>query len=442
LPRNTLNEHCSSEIGGVIVSNSKANAHLRRFLHSKEGNIAIITAFMMPVLVGFCGLAAETAYWYYRDRDIQGAADVAAYSATIVLRRGGSEDQVEVAATASAAANGWQQANGTIAVNTPPTSGSHQDELSVEVILSENQERYFTQYFFGSTPAIVGARAVGSYHSDGQACFLALNKTKSAAMSFGGATSPVFQDCNAVSNSISATGFQIGGSSNVTIPCVQSAGGFAITATLNLTDCAMPTANAEPTPDPYADAAAPAFNPLTCGATLVSAANTTTNITNTGVRCFLGTNIRGTVNFASGTYVISGPLAANDFAVSGTAHVNCPGGCTFYLTGGSNLNFSGTATFNVRAPTSGPYSGLLFFGDRTQSYGINLVRGTASSGFTGAMYFPSQEVNVTGNFSGSGGCMQLVADTIVYTGSATFSTNCASVGMESIPTPGAVALAE
>jgi Flp pilus assembly protein TadG len=30
----------------------------RRFLRADSGNIAIITALMLPVLIGFCGLAA------------------------------------------------------------------------------------------------------------------------------------------------------------------------------------------------------------------------------------------------------------------------------------------------------------------------------------------------------------------------------------------------
>ena len=183
-----------------MVSNPGINALLRRFLRSKKGNIAIITGLMMPAIVGFCGLATETAYWYYRHRDIQAAADIAAYSATIALRRGGADSEIEAAANTTAKQNGWRDANGTITVNAPPTSGSHQDNLSVEVILQENQQRYFSRFFFGNSTAPIGARAVGSYHSDGEACFLALNKTKVAAMNFTGSVSANFQDCNTISN--------------------------------------------------------------------------------------------------------------------------------------------------------------------------------------------------------------------------------------------------
>ena len=73
---------------------------------------------------------------------------------------------------------------------------------------------------------------------------------------------------------------------------------------------------------------------------------------------------------------------------------------------------------------------------------MNKVNGAASSVMTGAIYFPSQEVDVLGNFSGASGCMQVVADTIQYSGNSQFSSNCSAYGMASVATPGSVALVE
>ena len=97
---------------------------------------------------------------------------------------------------------------------------------------------------------------------------------------------------------------------------------------------------------------------------------------------------------------------------------------------------------NIAAPTSGAYAGLLFYGDRTQATAKNTINGDASSLLTGAIYFPSQEVDFLGNFSGSNGCVQVVADTIYYTGSATFKTNCTGSGMKTISVAGSVKLVE
>ena len=107
---------------------------------------------MIPVIVGFCGLVAETSLWYYRHRNIQDAADLAAFGGAIVLGRGGDEAAVAAAVRADAIANGWRAESGTIEV--------FQAGPVVQVVLVENQKRYFTRYICGTPTIAIGARAV------------------------------------------------------------------------------------------------------------------------------------------------------------------------------------------------------------------------------------------------------------------------------------------
>src|SRR5512146_769628 len=116
-----------------------SNRFFKRLLRAREGNVAIVTAIVMPVVIGFCGLGAETGYWYLRQRVLQNSADIAAFDGDVVLRGGGSQEAVTLTATTGAGNNGWRQASGTIVVNTPPTSGSHQTNRSVEVSLTETE---------------------------------------------------------------------------------------------------------------------------------------------------------------------------------------------------------------------------------------------------------------------------------------------------------------
>src|SRR5215469_191773 len=104
---------------------------IRQFLHTTRGNIVVVAALATPAIVGFCGLAGETGYWYYRQRDMQGAADVAAYDGVVALRNGLPVETVTSNATSGAQANGWNSSAGTITVNTPPQSGSHQTTNAV-----------------------------------------------------------------------------------------------------------------------------------------------------------------------------------------------------------------------------------------------------------------------------------------------------------------------
>ncbi|MEZ5959956.1 MAG: hypothetical protein R3C30_05945 [Hyphomonadaceae bacterium] len=54
----------------------------------------------------------------------------------------------------------------------------------------------------------------------------------------------------------------------------------------------------------------------------------------------------------------------------------------------------GSAEIDLTAPTTGTYAGVLMYGDRDQGNADNIFNGTADSNFTGALYFPTQQVTV------------------------------------------------
>lgn len=397
-----------------------------KFLKSKGANVAVITALAAPVMVAFCGLGADTGYWFYRQRDLQGAVDIAAYNGAIALESGGTHDAVKYASTSGASGNGWNSGQGAITVNTPPVTGPNQNNHSVEVLLSEKEDRYFTS-IISTAKVPIAVRAVATFDQTQAACMLGLNKSKANTVQFWGNAFANFQGCNIVSDSSSSSAFSVGGAANVTAPCVDAVGGDYVTATLTLTSCTSVKTKAPYIYDPYANVPAPPVGSCTTppGGNTISAAT------------YCGLSFSGQVHLNAGVYVINGgTLKINANAVlDGT-------GITFYLTNGATLQINGNSKMHLSAPTTGPFAGLLFYGDRTQASAKNTINGDATSLLTGAIYFPSQEVDFLGNFSGSNGCMQVVSDTIYYTGSATFSTNCSGSGMKTIPVPGSVTLVE
>lgn len=406
----------------------KIAALARRFRRSRSGNVAIIAAIGLPVLIGFCGLGGDMGYWFYRQRVVQAAADIAAYNATVALRAGASVSRVTSTAIAAAKKNGWNSASGTITVNTPPTSGAYQNAQSVEVLLKENETRFFTA-LFSNTKVPEDSRAVATYTYKVNACMLALSKNASGAMTFWGNAAADFTNCNVVSNSLASNAFNLGGSASVATPCVSSAGGAYVNATLSLTDCNKIVTNAAQSDDPYASVPPPPI-PSDCTSPPAD------NIFSPGKYCG-GLSVSGTATFNSGIYVIDGgTLKINANAVASGSDV------MFYLTDGATLSFNGSADIHFSAPTSGTYAGLLFYGDRTQPNATNTVNGDSYSELTGAIYFPSQEVRFLGNYGGVNGCLQVVASTIYYTGSATFNADCSGSGMSAIKVPGAVTLVE
>ncbi len=398
-----------------------------RFLKSRTGNVAIIAALMAPVLIGFCGLGADTGYWFFRQRELQSAVDIAAYNGAMALQTGSSQDTVRYASTNGASTNGWRSGQGAISVNTPPASGANQNTHSVEVLLSENEERYFTS-IISSSPVPIRVRAVATFDNTQSACMLGLNKTQADTVQFWGNAEAKFEGCNIVSDSSSSRAFSVGGAANVTAPCVDAVGGDYVTATLTLTSCSSVKTKSPYIYDPYANVPTPPVG--TCNASPIG------STLNAGTYC-------GGLSFSGGTTLNAGVYVINGGVLKINANANLTGsGVTFYLTNGATVQINGNSQLNLAAPTTGTYAGLLFYGDRTQATATNTINGNATSLLTGTIYFPSQEVDFLGNFSGSSGCMQVVADKIYYTGSATFSTNCTGTGMKTIPVPGSVTLVE
>ena len=72
-----------------------------------SGNIAIMTAFVMPLLVAGAGFGAEAALWYHNGIKLQQTADKSVYAAALDLRAGASSATLKSTALEIAAANGF-----------------------------------------------------------------------------------------------------------------------------------------------------------------------------------------------------------------------------------------------------------------------------------------------------------------------------------------------
>ena len=387
----------------------------RGFARSEGGNVAVIFAVVLPMLVGGAGLGVETTYWYLARVNMQAAADAAAYSGAMDKRTGAAAASVIATATNTAAASGFDLATGAIEVNTPPLTGAG-GALAVEVILTAQAQRFFTGMFTNS-PVPLRARAVARYTNAGDACVLALNTTKSKAALFSGSTNLTLDGCSVMANSNAIDAITAQGSALISTKCLISGGGVSITAGVTM-ECGAPVTKASPVADPFKDLPVP----TPTGACLSDAPA----VLAPGRYC-AGMSLKNTVSLGPGVYYVSG----GDFQVNALANVSGTG-VTIYLSGSSHVSINGTATVNLTAPTTGTYAGMLFFGDRAGT-GNNTFNGTASSSLTGSIYFKSQAVNYLGNFTGDGGCTQIVADSVQWSGNTSVRADCTSKGMVTIP---------
>jgi Putative Flp pilus-assembly TadE/G-like len=221
------------------------------------GAVAVVLAVTLPVFVGGLGLGAEVGYWYFGQRKVQNAADVAAYAGAVALRAGVGESKMDDAAGDAAAESGFRVDRGEIEVVTPPTTGTYAgDTNAVEVRLVERLPRLFSAIFKSGEVDVPG-RAVALVGAGQPTCVLALDGSASGAVTFTGSTGAILVGCNVHANSLSGAGVIVSGSATVETPCLSSSGGVSVTSGLTLTECVTPYINADVAADPYADVSEP-----------------------------------------------------------------------------------------------------------------------------------------------------------------------------------------
>jgi len=404
-------------------------AHSLRRFRSDNANVVIIFALSLPFIIGGAALGVESSYWYLKDVQLQAAADAAAITAGIEKRSGSSYDTVKAKATITASGNGFDSTIGTVTLNTPPATGAYTTKPAVEVILDQPVNRYFTRIFSNST-VNERARAVAAYQSIGSTCILALNPTAQSIL-FAGSTLVDVKGCDVMSNSIASNAIKTQGNSNTKAGCFITTGDVDTSGGTLALDCPHPLTHEPPIPDPFASVPAP---------TPTGACLSDSGSTRAPGRYCNGMTLQNNVSLSPGVYYVEG----GDFKVNANANVT-GSGVTIYLSGSARVSMNGNSQTVLSAPTSGTYSGILFFGDRGSSGGnTNSINGNDDSSITGFLYFATQSVSYLGNFSGTSGCTRLVADTLTWSGNSTIDDtgDCSALGLTKVTSTQIVYLVE
>ncbi|MEO5337544.1 MAG: pilus assembly protein [Magnetospirillum sp. WYHS-4] len=406
---------------------------LKRFRHDESGAIAILFALLMPVVLGAVGFGVEVGSWYAARRELQSAVDAAAVAAAIEKYNGSSTSTITSEATTEAQRNGFTTSGGgTIVVNIPPTSGSYTgDSLAVEVRLTKPIQTLFLRYLVQSTSVTASTRAVAKMQMQaGNGCVVALNSSASGAFRITGTVTVSLLNCDVVTNSSSSTSLIATGGTLVTADCVRTVGATADEAHFSTTSCGGVQEGARKYADPYEDRSVPAFTG--CDHNNLSINSSGTNNLSPGTYCGgITASGNNSINLSPGTYV----MYDGAFNVSGSGTIS-GNGVSIILMGSSasnvgNIDFTGTRTVNMSAPTSGAYSGMLFYqSEAASSSGTNRITGGTNFNITGAVYTPKRKIDYSGNSGGGTSCVQLIGDTVEFTGtSGANSSNCGSAGV-------------
>ena len=419
----------------------------------QRGNIAVMMAFLLPVLVGFLGLGFEASEWYLQTRYMQNAADAAAIAAAT----NGSSSYV---AEARAVTKQYGFTNGTnnvtvlatvVAPNTGLCPSSLNGDNCYQVQITSMVPLWLSQVvgYAGDTTVsgvkekILSSTALAQENINKQViCLLALSPT-GTALRTNGAPNSNFTGCTVMSDSASTCN---GSNLNAN---------YGLAHTTNNGCGNKQKSNIRTVPDPYAYMA-PNIPQDTCasytatnqwnGSVNITASNTLTGagsgISYPGLR-FCGdvqltsNVVINTPDNTTGAVIVieNGQLdlngydlrTANGSAVTIVFSGNPPSG-NHIPTDSSSHN----STLNIQAPSSSstaPFPGMAIYQDPNlpAGHGVDLqYNGNRPVwDISGGVYLPNANVQISGDVAQSSNgadCFVMVASTILINGTSNIYT--------------------
>jgi len=449
---------------------------LRKLLKDRRGNALAIACACMPLVIGAAGLATDTIEWTLWKRQLQRAADSAAFAGVYdrAAAANGATTNTPTAVCRDLSVNlhTWMNLTG----SSPCTGGfgsyttltypanSAFVTNQVRVTLNVQQPLPFSSMFMSAAPLITASATAGSVTYGGSPCALALSTSGQAIDNSGNATinapTCIFYSDSAASNAAAA-----GGSSSVTAKAIAAVGGIAssnnwvvnqyLPYSPALPDPLAPPSSSAVTPDPgdmkcaghwtAAHGSNPAtwvYDALTDGVDIT----TMRDIDGNHANCFTGVSVGSnrTLNIPS-TY--SGPIYVNGGNVNFQGAFSC-GSCALVLTNKNTASNATIGTFssnaqatnNITAPTSGTYKGIAVYQDRRATGNIDRINGGSGNEISGVVYFPKDTLWINGTGTAVSLCAMWIANNIKFNGTSSIAissandTACSGSGMPSTTT--------
>ncbi|HWP29313.1 MAG TPA: pilus assembly protein TadG-related protein [Chloroflexota bacterium] len=375
-----------------------------------RGQIIVLFALLLPVLIGLVGLAVDGGRLLAERRHLQAVADAAAWAAAAEVLYG-SPENAEAAARWYADANGLGAGSGaSVRVDQPPLSGPYagqRDHVTVQV------ERSLTltlmQIVHPAPFTVVAAATAGPTLGPAPYALFALNRQR-GGIDLRGAVTVRVRDASVLSNyAITARG----GASLVADEVVAANRSIA-GAVQGLRGT---VSNVGPLPDPFAALPPPPPPATKRDGLQVNGVDQVVTVQPGRWRGDLivhGTNNQ--VVMAPGLYYFD---QGADIEITGPSNRLIGDGVCIYLAPGSQLQVAGGADLLLRATADAPYpgapAGLLIFAGRDNP-GMLTVTGGASTSLQGTIYAPAAEVHIGGGNPSRVVYGQVFAGEIVFAG--------------------------
>jgi hypothetical protein len=390
----------------------RALSWLRDLVSSERGNVFVVGAAVMPLLLGSAAFAVDTIQLSVWKRQLQRAADSSAIAGAYAVSLG---DDTHNAVHRDLDKNAFPLLSQEESIVEGARLGFDQ---TVWVTLTASRELPFMS-IFTRQPTTLVADATAALVNDGTFCMVSLYEGEDAGVDANGGAN-LDLSCGIKSNCTGDDCVTAGGDSSIKAAPIAAVGGvdgdtnnFVSPTTL------MPRSAKQK--DPFAYLPDPTKPPAGCDGILTEA----TVFTAESHQCFLAADVQPSMTLNIPDHVDTITIWGGNIDFKGDVNGE---GITFVMSGdggqAGDLIINSQANLTLSSPGSGTYKGVLFYRDRRASNIMITINGGASSNLTGAMYFPTSDITFAGNAGMNVECLQMVGQKLKFRGGATISNVC------------------
>ena len=385
---------------------------LSRLRKDTRGNVLAIGVTAMPMLIAAAAIGVDTIQISLWKSQLQRSADSSALAGAYALSQG---KNVNVAANRSITINDGIVPT-TRSIQNAPTAGRFSgDATAVRVVLTAQRTAPFMA-FFGTTPPNVRVEATARVVTPGPFCMLSLYEGTDAGIYTNGHAN-VALGCGMAANCRGASCVEAGNNSSITADPIMAVGGIASGQSFVGTPKILAYSSKQT--DPFASVQPPST--AGCSNSVLEVGNKPTAA---GTYCYSGINVKpgDSLTLPEGTTIIvnGGDVdLQGDFTARKSAIVmTSPSGAA------GDVKINAQAKIIMTSPTSGPYTGIIFYRDRRAANIEIKINGGAGSNLEGALYFPSSDITYSGHASMVVECLQMVGQRLKFSGGANVSNVC------------------
>jgi hypothetical protein len=394
----------------------RALGWLKDLISSERGNVLVIGAAVLPLLLGSAAFAVDTIQLSVWKRQLQRAADSSAIAGAYALA---VDTDTHDAIHRDLDKNAFPVLTQEEEIWVGPRLGFNR---TVRVRLVATRTAPFMSIFTDHASTIQ-ADATAALVDDGTFCMVSLYNGTSAGIDVNG-NADVTLGCGMKSNCTGTSCVTSGGSSSITASPIAAVGGIK-----GDTNNFVPPTKLQPyaaaQADPFAYLPDPSQNQAPLGCNGVLSSDTVWHSDQT-TECFLSSSVKPSdvLNIPAGKTVM---IYGGDIDWKGDVNGS---NVTIVMTGpngqAGDLIINSQANLNLSSPASGTYKGVLFYRDRRASNIEIKINGGASSHLTGALYFPTSDITFAGNSGMDVKCLQMVGQILKFRGGANISNVCPS----------------